>query len=186
LHWTKGQYLPGWIIVSMPCTQRGVFVMFKFCSSLAAVLSVASVTWPGDVRAQSWPQVGMLRCTLAPSIGLIIASQQRMTCRFDPSVQYPSQNYEGVMTTIGLDVGITAGGRLVWGVYAPTVGPAFGGLAGTYVGASGEVTVGLGLGANVLLGGSARSVALQPLSVEGTAGLDLQLGVSDLQLLPIP
>jgi Protein of unknown function (DUF992) len=77
------------------------------------------------------------------------------------------------MTNIGVDLGAIAGGVLGWAVFASTVGPAFGGLAGTYVGASGEGTVGVGAGANVLIGGSARSVALQPLSLEGTAGLNV-------------
>ncbi len=44
-------------------------------------------------------------------------------------------------------------------------------MAGTYVGASGEVTVAVGGGVNMLVGGSARSVALQPFSAQGTVGL---------------
>jgi len=90
------------------------------------------------------------------------------------------------MTTIGLDVGVIAGGALAWAVFSPTQGSPFGGLAGSYVGASGEVSAGIGVGANVLIGGSARSVALQPFSVEGTAGLSFQLGLSDLELRPAP
>ena len=67
----------------------------------------------------------------------------------------------------------------------PTVGPPRGGLAGVYVGASGSVTAGVGVGANVLFGGSGRSIALQPLSVQGQIGLDLTLGVSGLELRPV-
>ena len=62
----------------------------------------------------------------------------------------------------------------------PTAGPALGALAGTYVGASGSV--GVGVGANMLFGGSGRSIALQPLSVEGSVGINLSLGVSGLTL----
>ena len=80
------------------------------------------------------------------------------------------------MGTIGLDIGITAGGVLAWGVLAPTAGPMRGKLAGTYVGASGAVGVGVGVGANLLFGGSNRSIALQPLSVEGSVGINLSLG----------
>jgi Protein of unknown function (DUF992) len=86
------------------------------------------------------------------------------------------------MNTIGLDVGITAGGVMAWGVFAPTAGPLLGALAGTYVGASGSVSVGVGVGANVLFGGTGRSIALQPLSVEGSVGVSLSLGVSGLTL----
>jgi Protein of unknown function (DUF992) len=72
-----------------------------------------------------------------------------------------------------------------WSVVAPTVGPPRGALAGLYVGASGDVTVGGGIGANVLFGGSDRSIALQPLSIQGQTGLDLTLGVSGLELRPV-
>ncbi|MCK1715171.1 DUF992 domain-containing protein [Bradyrhizobium sp. 143] len=53
---------------------------------------------------------GMLTCNLAPSIGLIVAESQRMSCRFAPNGPFPSQNYSGVMNTVGLELGISAGG----------------------------------------------------------------------------
>jgi hypothetical protein len=83
---------------------------------------------------------------------------------------------------LGLDVGIARGGRLFWGVFAPTtyIGP--GALRGTYVGAGGNASLGLGLGANVLVGGSHRTISLQPLSVEGQVGINLALGVAGLTL----
>jgi hypothetical protein len=55
-------------------------------------------------------------------------------------------------------------------------------LAGTYAGASGDVSLGLGVGANALVGGSNRTVSLQPLSVEGQVGVNLALGVAGLRL----
>ena len=90
------------------------------------------------------------------------------------------------MNTVGLDIGITAGGALGWAVFAPTQGPPPGGLAGVYVGASGEVSLGIGGGANVLIGGSNRTIALQPVSVEGELGVNLALGVSGLSLNWVP
>lgn len=156
---------------------------------LLALLALVTLgpTLPSSVYAQpAWAQVGTLNCRLAPSLGLIIVSQQRMACEFIPSPPGPPQPYNGMMTTVGVDIGALAGGALAWAVYSPTTGPAFGGLSGTYVGASGEATLGFGLGANVLFGGSARSIALQPLSVEGTAGLNAQLGVSNLELMVVP
>jgi hypothetical protein len=71
---------------------------------------------------------------------------------------------------------------MAWGVLAPTAGPMYGGLAGTYVGASGSIGVGVGVGANLLFGGTGRSIALQPLSVEGSVGVNLSVGVSGLTL----
>jgi len=67
-------------------------------------------------------------------------------------------------------------------VFAPTNGYYHGALAGAYVGASADVTIGIGLGANALVGGSHRSFALQPLSVEANTGLNLAGGVSELRL----
>jgi hypothetical protein len=153
----------------------------------ALLLGISSVPiGSGHAQSPSWSQVGMLNCTLAPSVGLIIMSQQRMSCRFDANPPLPPQNYNGVLTTVGVDIGVTAGGQFAWGVFSQTIGPAFGGLAGTYVGASAELTVALGGGVNILVGGSQRSVALQPFSGQGTAGLNIQAGVSGLELTVAP
>jgi len=105
-----------------------------------------------------------------------------LNCKFTPDGPYPPENYTGTMGTVGIDVGVIGGGLLAWGVYMPTQGPPQGALAGTYGGASGDIAVGVGVGANVLLGGSGRSVMLQPISVEGSVGIDITLGVSALTL----
>jgi hypothetical protein len=88
----------------------------------------------------------------------------------------------GTIGRIGLDLGVTAGGRLLWAVFAPTSHVGRGTLRGTYVGASGNASFGLGLGANVLIGGSNRTISLQPLSVEGQIGINLAAGVARLTL----
>ena len=54
----------------------------------------------------------------------------------------------------------------------------------SHPGVDGSATVGLGLGANVLVGGSNKSVALQPLSVEGNVGLSVAAGLEGLELRP--
>jgi Protein of unknown function (DUF992) len=156
-----------------------------FRNLMALVLLALSATFVSPASAQNAPggtSVGRLSCRMAPSVGLIFGSRQRMACRFQPSGPFPPQNYAGVMGTIGLDIGITAGGVMAWGVFAPTAGPALGALAGTYVGASGSIGVGVGVGANLLFGGTGRSIVLQPLSVEGSVGVNLSLGVSSLTL----
>jgi Protein of unknown function (DUF992) len=71
----------------------------------------------------------------------------------------------------------------VWSVYAPTV-RRYGALAGHYAGASAEATVGAGVGVNALIGGSNRTVMLQPVSVQGQEGLNLAVGVAGLDLRP--
>ena len=153
---------------------------------LFAFLILGSVV-PASVHSQpSWSQVGVLNCNLAPSVGLIVVGQQRMSCRFNANPPLSSQDYMGVLTTLGVDIGVTAGGAFAWAVFSQTIGPAFGGLAGTYVGASGEVTVALGGGVNILVGGSTRTVALQPFSGQGTTGLNVSAGMAGLELTPLP
>ena len=109
-----------------------------------------------------------------------------MDCRFTAEGRAPSENYSGNMTTVGLDLGFTAGGALTWAVYASTQNMMRGSLAGSYKGASGSISAGVGVGENFLLGGSANSVALQPWSVEGTTGVNASLGLSNMDLRLAP
>jgi hypothetical protein len=153
----------------------------RFLFAICAL--AASAVAPAQTQSQgAWIQAGVLTCKLNPSIGFIIAGHQSMECRFQPAGPYSSQAYEGAINTVGLDFGVTAGGVLAWTVFGPATGVPAGALAGEYVGASGDVGIGVGAGANVLVGGSSRTVALQPLSVEGSVGLNVTLGVSMLKL----
>jgi hypothetical protein len=152
---------------------------------LAALAAPAGAQTPGPspvLSAAPWTQVGVLTCRLNPSIGFIIAGHQSMQCNYAPAGSGPPQAYEGAINTVGLDVGVTAGGVLAWTVFAPTQGAPAGALAGEYVGASGDVGLGVGAGANVLVGGSGRTFALQPLSLEGSIAVNITLGVSMLKL----
>ena len=110
----------------------------------------------------------------------------KLNCKFTPDGPYPPENYTGTMGTVGIDVGVIGGGLLAWAVFMPTQGPPQGSLAGTYGGASGSIAAGVGVGANVLLGGSGRSVMLQPISVEGSVGIEVTLGVAALTLQWVP
>jgi len=149
---------------------------------LAAMVALGMLGWAAESSAQPRAKVGTLACNLAPTVGLIVTSQQRLSCTYSPEGPFPREVYVGSITTVGLDIGFKGGGRLVWAVFAPTAGFPHGALAGTYVGASADVTVGLGLGANALVGGPHRSFALQPLSVEANTGINLAAGVSELRL----
>jgi hypothetical protein len=156
-------------------------------SILAALSLIAMLAAPADAQTQkTWTQAGMLSCKLNPSIGFIIAGHQPMECRYTPNDGSPPQGYEGALNMVGLDIGVTAGGVLGWAVLAPTGGVAAGALAGEYVGASGDIGFIVGVGANVLIGGSGRTVALQPVSLEGSVSTNVALGVSSLQLRPAP
>lgn len=128
-------------------------------------------------------EVGVLRCTVEGGVGYIIGSRKSMDCVFR-SRRGPQEVYYGRITKIGLDIGVTRRTEIVWAVLAPTanLGPAS--LAGRYGGVSAEATIGLGIGANAMIGGSRRSVILQPLSVQAQKGFDIAAGVSGLVLRP--
>jgi len=151
----------------------------------ASILALAVTSLSGPASAQAnRVQAGVLDCDVSAGIGLIIGSRKQVTCSFTPSAGGPREAYVGAIGKFGLDLGVTAGGRMVWAVYAPTNAPRAA-LTGTYAGASAEASVGAGLGANVLVGGSNRTIALQPLSVQGQAGINLAVGVAGLTLNPV-
>lgn len=159
--------------------------MRRIMNVLAAGAVAATVGMPVASMAQApnRTKVGTLTCDISGGIGVIIASKKSVACMFTPAQPGPREVYTGSISKFGLDVGATAGGEMVWSVFAPS-NKVFGALAGNYAGASAEATVGAGLGANVLVGGSNRTVALQPLSVQGQTGLNLAVGVSELVLNP--
>ena len=153
--------------------------MYKFISAAfaAAIVSLSSS------HAFAQTKAGILVCNTAATIGLLVGSHQKISCTFTPEYANVPENYFGTINRIGLDIGVTAAGIMSWLVIAPTGGGLMrGALAGEYVGASADISLGLGVGANVLIGGSNRSVALQPLSVEGQVGLNLAIGVAGLTL----
>ena len=152
---------------------------------LRRLISCAALAFAGAVVAPAAQaqnvQAGTLNCALSGSIGMIIMSQRELSCTFTNS-RGEGEVYVGSIRRFGLDLGVTAGGQMVWAVFAPSGRYTRGALAGNYSGASAEASVAAGLGANVLVGGSNRSFALQPLSVQGQAGLNLAVGVVDFEL----
>lgn len=145
-----------------------------------AVLALIASSGLNEAQAQTRTRVGVLTCSVSGGIGLIVTSQKTTVCTFDPR-RGRNERYVGVIRRFGLDLGVTRRGVLAWAVFSGgSLAP--GSLAGSYVGATAEATVGAGLGANVLVGGSNRSVALQPLSISGQTGLNFALGVSDFEL----
>jgi Protein of unknown function (DUF992) len=144
----------------------------------AVAMLLASLS---SISAQQ-TQVGMLTCKASASLGLIVGSHQKLSCSFAPSSGAAPEHYTGTINRLGVDLGIKTGGVMAWAVLAPTTGFSARALAGKYVGASGDVSVGLGAGANVLIGGSHRTVALQPVSIAGNVGVNLALGVAGLTL----
>jgi Protein of unknown function (DUF992) len=128
-------------------------------------------------------RIGVLTCEVAGGTGFIIGSSKDLRCSFE-SATGRQERYVGVIDKFGLDIGVTGPGVLSWTVFAPTTDVRRGALAGNYVGASAEATVGIGAGANLLIGGSDETISLQPLSVQGQTGLNAALAIAGLQLRP--
>ncbi len=159
--------------------------MFRtaFAALLIAAAAFAIIANPANAQ-QRRIQVGTLTCSLSAGVGLIVGSQRNVNCLLKGQPGEPEEAYTGTMTRVGLDIGVTTGGAIIWAVFSDT-NRYTGMLAGTYTGASAEVSVAAGLGANVLVGGSSRTVALQPLSVQGQVGLDIAAGIGQLELHPV-
>ena len=128
-------------------------------------------------------QVGILECRGGASVGFIVGSVTNLGCvlRVDGM---PEDRYIATIRKVGVDLGITQESALAWGVFAPSARLGPGDLSGNYAGAQGSASVGVGVGGNVLVGGSDNSIALQPLSVQGQVGLNVAAGLESLELRP--
>ena len=169
---TRLALLPGSAISS-------THVRTMICALVCAFLAV--LFGPANAQAQPF-RVGGLTCSTGPRVGLVLGSRQDMRCVFVASATGQQYVYRGLIRRLGVDIGVTRGGTLFWAVFARNSQIGRGTLRGSYVGASGNVALGLGLGAKVLIGGSRRTITLQPLSVEGQIGINLALGVANLTL----
>jgi hypothetical protein len=120
-------------------------------------------------------QVGVLECRGGASIGFIVGSVTNLGCVLRVEGM-PDDRYIAVIQKAGLDIGLTEETSLAWNVFAPVARLGPGDLAGRYAGADAS--------ASVVIGGSDRSIALQPVSVQGEVGLSVAAGLESLELRP--
>jgi hypothetical protein len=155
--------------------------MSKFFHISVAVAACAAPVVLGSMPAQAQEGIktGSLVCNVSGGIGYLVGSRKAVHCTFT-GTNGRYEHYIGHITKVGLDIGATTGGQIVWAVFEPTAHHAS--LGGNYAGVTAQATFGAGLGANVLIGGSNKAVALQPLSVEGQTGLNLAAGIGGLHL----
>jgi hypothetical protein len=146
-------------------------------------LSAAYLASATPALAQSAIRVGTLACDVSAGIGLFVVQKQTLRCTFTPNGGGLADAYTGKIDEFGVALGEVAAGHLVWGVIATAPGLPRGALAGTYAGLGAEATLGVGLGANVLIGGTGRAFSLQPISVEGQTGLNIAGGVTTVTLV---
>jgi hypothetical protein len=143
----------------------------------AATLLVGVAT---DAYSQSGANAGTLTCNVAGGIGFVFGSSKDLSCLFTRT-NGTAERYTGSIKKFGIDVGFTKEAQMVWLVFAPgSIAP--GAVAGSYGGATASGTVGVGVGANVLVGGSSKQITLQPVSVEGSIGLNAAAGIGVVEL----
>jgi len=135
-----------------------------------------------DVQAQAKVQIGTLTCVGGEGIGLVVGSKKAYQCTFAPTGGQPTEAYQARVTKIGLDVGVTGTTTMIWTVLAASQPRRGGALSGSYAGAAADVALGVGGGGKVLIGGSAKSIVLQPLSVQGQTGVNIAIGVAGMTL----
>ena len=159
--------------------------MLKFHLMMGAAIAVAAVSFASAAdAAPHGVRVGDLTCNVASGWGFVFGSSKDLHCTYRGNGHM--EHYTGSISKFGVDVGYTGGEVLVWGVFAPTSDLRQGALQGDYAGATAQATIGVGLGANVLVGGLDKSVALQPLSVSGEKGLNVAAGIGSISLHSAP
>jgi hypothetical protein len=146
-----------------------------------ALLSAGAVTGTPASAQEAGVKAGFLTCNTSGGWGFIFGSSRSLKCEYSASTA-SHEHYVGSITKFGVDIGYLSSAVVVWGVVAPTATVSPGTLAGNYAGATGSAAVGVGLGANVLVGGSGNHIMLQPLSIEGQTGLNVAAGIVALEL----
>jgi hypothetical protein len=152
-------------------------------TAIAAAGALLALAVVNPAAAQSRAEVGMLECNVSGGVGFIFGSTRSMGCTFNMRNRAP-EFYTGKINRYGVDIGFTGSAVLIWQVLASTsqLGPHA--LAGKYVGVGADASLGAGLGANALIGGSNRTVALQPIQVEAKTGINIAAGIAEIELVP--
>jgi hypothetical protein len=150
---------------------------FAFAAGLFALVAAT------PAAAQTRAQVGVLECRGYGAVSFVVGSVNDFGCIFRPAAGRP-QRYLATIRRFGVDLGVSGQSVLTWLVFAPSQHVGYGALAGSYVGPSAGLSVGVGVSGNALVGGSDNSFGLQPVSVGGGTGLNLAAGIAGLALTP--
>jgi hypothetical protein len=156
----------------------------KVATALIAAFGAAAVP-VASASAAPGVAVGALSCNVSSGWGFIFGSSRSLNCTLT-GTNGVSEHYTGNITKFGADIGYTQGGVVIWTVFAPQANLVPGALTGGYAGGTASATVGVGLGANALIGGSGNTIALQPLSIEGNTGLNVAAGIAAITLTYVP
>ena len=152
--------------------------------TLVTMVAVLAGMATGAAAQDAGLKAGILKCNVGSGWGFVLGSTKDLKCIYSPA-SGEAERYSGEVQKFGVDIGYTESGVIIWTVFAPTLELQPGALKGTYAGVSAEVSAGMGLGANVLVGGGS-SITLQPLSIQGQEGLNVAAGIGTIRLQPAP
>ncbi|POF32822.1 DUF992 domain-containing protein [Roseibium marinum] len=152
-------------------------VLILAAAAVAMTVSAVSAEVDGT-------KLGVLECEVEGGIGFLVGSSKKLQCTFTGQDD-STESYSGAINKIGLDFGITGKSYIKWVVFTPA-GSEIGkfALSGSYGGVSTGLSLGIGLGANALVGGQEKNIGLQPFSVEGQTGLNVALAITTINLEP--
>lgn len=152
---------------------------------LAIAATIVSMPFTAKAK-EAGVKIGVLECFVDEGTGFIFGSTRDVSCVFDSLFDGEPENYFGVISKYGVDIGYTPETVMKWAIFAPSTDVySPGALAGDYYGATASASIAVGLGANVLVGGLDKSFALQPVSVQAQRGINIALGVAQLELRAI-
>ena len=151
----------------------------KFATVAAALGAAMLATAPAHAAGV---KIGTLTCDVEAGWGYVLGSQKDLNCEFKSGTNGTVAKYTGDVTKLGVDIGYTNAGTMIWAVVAPSKDMKADALEGTYGGVTAGATAIVGGNLNVLVGGLDKSITLQPLSVEGNSGLSLTAAVGAMQL----
>ncbi len=146
----------------------------------AAGLALTAVALQAPARADATVKAGMMTCHVSSGWSFVFGSTRDLRCVFTGNGRV--ENYSGKISKFGVDIGYLKSGVIVWAVLAPSSDLKVGALTGDYGGVTAGASAGVGANANVLIGGSTKSISLQPVSVEGDKGINVAAGIASISL----
>ena len=161
--------------------------MKTFHLMLGAAVAVAglAIACAADA-APAGVKVGDLTCNVASGWGFVFGSSKDLHCTYPPATAIrvsiiPARSPSSASISATPKAACWSG---ACSRPPPTCARAR--CQGDYAGATAQATVGVGVGANALIGGLDKSIALQPLSVEGSKGLNVAAGIGSISLKSAP
>ena len=151
------------------------------CVVGATAVAAALMATTDAARADEGVKAGFLQCNVGAGWSQFVYSARSLDCTYS-SASGTTERYTGEIRTYGIDVTYVSEGVMGWAVFAASTSANPGELAGEYGGVKASVAVGLGVGANVLIGGFNNSITLQPVSLDGYVGGGVAVGAASLTL----